>query len=279
MLSDIQAVLLDLGDTLTRTKIEIVEKICAAIGTLRKTPLTTTAYLTAFHNEWSKRQKPLDEALIRSVTSPEDEIEYWENFFNALLANLQVPVNEQKRLAKTCAKIYSDPNSFECFEDTYEVLRALKATGLKLGIISNAFPSAKAIIHRLDLGKYFDYIALSYDIEPGDTPYIKPEPQIYHRAVERLNVAIDKCVFVDDRWNFVKGAIELGMDGYLIDRISPLKKELKTKSLVQKITSLYELTDLILGYKPNPPQYSLRSTGTKRETAAVLPHMNMAASV
>lgn len=88
MQKDIQAIFFDLGDTLIRTKIEILEKISAAIGALRKAPLTTTAYLTAFHNEWSKRRKSLDEALIRSVTSPEEEIEYWENFFNALLAEL-----------------------------------------------------------------------------------------------------------------------------------------------------------------------------------------------
>lgn len=244
MLSDIQAVFLDLGDTLIRTKMEIVDKICTAIGNLRKKPLTTTAYLTVFHNEWSKRRKPLDEALIRSVTSPEDEIEYWKNFFNTLLADLQVPAVEQKRLAEICAKIYSDPDSFECFEDTCEVLREIKAEGLKLGIISNAFPSAKAIIHRLDLGKYFDYVLLSYDIE-----YIKPDPQIYQFAVNNINVDIDKCVYVDDRWHLVKAALKLGMGAYLIDRISLVKKELKTKSLVPKISNLNELRDLIFKHK------------------------------
>lgn len=45
MQKDIQAIFFDLGNTLIRTKMEIVEKISAAIGNPRKAPLATTAYL------------------------------------------------------------------------------------------------------------------------------------------------------------------------------------------------------------------------------------------
>ncbi len=169
------------------------------------------------------------------------KLKFWNNFFSSLLVTLGVSA-EKEKLARILAKIYSDGRSFECFEDVHEVLSELKAHGLKLGMISNAFPSAEETINRLELRQYFDHILLSYEYE-----YIKPEPQIYQLAVKNLDTEIDKSIFVDDRWTFVKAAIELGMDAYLIERITPYKKDLKTMSLVPRVSNLYELRNKILG--------------------------------
>lgn len=248
MLRDVQAVFFDLGDTLTRTRTDIVEKICIAVGEKRKKPMGHLEYQTAFHSEWNKRQKPLDKELFKSVTDAEGEIKYWNDFFESLLPSLGVVSNEEG-LTNILAKIHADPHSFECFEGVHDVLAELKEKGLKLGMIVNAFPSAKSIIRHLELEHYFDHILLSYDIKGAK--FIKPEPEIYQLAVDALNVDIKKSIFVDDRWTFVKAALELGMDAYLIDRLSPLKKNIKTKSLVPKITDLAELMDIILGKSSN----------------------------
>jgi putative hydrolase of the HAD superfamily len=244
MSPNIQAVFFDLGDTLIRTRTDIVEKICIAVGEKRKKPMGHLEYLTAFYGEWIKRQKPLDKELIKSITDAEREIKYWNDFFESLLPSLGVVSNEEG-LRNILAKIHTDPHSFECFDGVHDILAELKEKGLKLGIISNAFPSAKSIIRHLELEHYFDHILLSYEIR--GTKLIKPEPEIYQCAVDALNVDIKKSIFVDDRWAFVKAALELGMDAYLIDRLSPLKKNIKTKSLVPKIIDLAELMDIILG--------------------------------
>ena len=241
MYPHIQAVFFDLGDTLVRIKSEILQVICNTIGKTRGNPLAVNEYMRAFQDEWNKHQKPLDKELIKGVVTLDDEVGYWKNFFHSLLITLGVS-SCQERLTESLAKIYSDSDSFECFEDVIQVLVELKARGLKLGVISNAFPSAEKIISQLELKQYFNYILLSFDFK-----YIKPEPQIYQFAVETLNVEVNKSIFIDDRWAFVKAAIELGMDAYLIERFSTPKINLMTKSLVPRINNLFELRDKILG--------------------------------
>ena len=243
MFSDIQAIFFDLGDTLVRIKSEILQVICDAIGKARGNPLEVNEYMRVFQDEWNKRQKPLDKELIKGVVTHADEVGYWKNFFHSLLITLEVS-SYQERLAESLAKIYSHPGSFECFEDVHEVLAELKVKGLKLGVISNAFPSAEKIINQLELKQYFDYILLSYDFKNKN---IKPEPEIYQFAVDALNVDVDKSIFVDDRWAFVKAARDLGMDSYLIERFSTPKRNFTTGSLVPRINNLFELRDKILG--------------------------------
>ena len=111
-------------------------------------------------------------------------------------------------------------------------------------LISNAFPSAQQIIQDLELEQYFQYSLLSFQDK-----YVKPEPEIYQFAVEKLNVDIDKAVFVDDRQSFVEAARDLGMKAYLIERFpnQPQNDELLIKPQIQKINDLFELKNEILG--------------------------------
>jgi len=132
MSAKVQAVFIDLGDTLIRTKQEIVADICKVIGNNRNKPLEQFEYLTAFQSEWNKRQKPLDKELIKSVISPKDEVLYWNNFFVSLLTNLDIHT-DREAIAKNLAIIHSDAHSFECFDDVHSVLTDLKTRGLKLG--------------------------------------------------------------------------------------------------------------------------------------------------
>ncbi len=74
----IQAVFFDLGDTLVRIKLEIVQKICIAIENIQKKTLSTNDYLIAFQSEWNKRQKPLDKELIKGVATSDEEIKVLE---------------------------------------------------------------------------------------------------------------------------------------------------------------------------------------------------------
>ena len=248
MSTKVQAVFFDLGDTLTRTRQEIVANICKVIGNNRNKPLEQIEYLTTFQSEWKKRQKPLDKELIKSVISPKDEVFYWNNFFVSLLTNLDVHT-DRKAIAKNLAIIHSDARSFECFDDVHTVLADFKTRGLKLGMISNAFPSALEIINLLNLRQYFDYVLLSYEFK-----YIKPEPEIYRFAVKALNVDLENSIFIDDRWAFVKAALQLGMDAYLIDRIAPIKKDIKTSSFVPRVSDLFDLRNRILMSNKQPDQ-------------------------
>lgn len=48
-------------------------------------------------------------------------------------------------------------------------------------------------------------------IASGDEGFIKPQPEIFHIAAERLGVLPEECIFVDDIAEFCQGARDVGM--------------------------------------------------------------------
>lgn len=97
----------------------------------------------------------------------------------------------------------------------------------KIGLVSN--------IGRDWIQDFFDEHALHdlFDVavlssEEGIT---KPNPLIFERAAERLNIFVDEAVFIDDRQENCDGAKSAGMKGILFTSLEDLKASLK-KELV-----------------------------------------------
>jgi FMN phosphatase YigB (HAD superfamily) len=271
MIVDTEVIFFDLGDTLVRTKLILLQNICEMIGRIRSHPLEVNEYMLAFQKEWSNRRNQNAENAIKDVITPAQEINYWQDFFRSLLRRLGLLV-DHNFLIDGLAGIYSNPRSFECFEDVHPVLADLKSRGYTLGLISNAFPSAVKIIEDLNLKDYFDYAILSFELPDK---YVKPEPEIYKFAIEQVNIEITKTLFVDDRWPFVKAAQEVGMNAYLIERFTDQNQILVTKSLVTKIYSLYELRDQILEQTKPLNHNGVFSSVKKRDRNNSNPRKNM----
>jgi putative hydrolase of the HAD superfamily len=84
--------------------------------------------------------------------------------------------------------------------ETVEVLRALRATGKKLALVSNADVSEAAAWDKSPIAPLFDAVVFSCKVG-----YAKPERKIYEIALERLSVEPREAVFVGDG-----GSDELG---------------------------------------------------------------------
>ncbi len=56
---------------------------------------------------------------------------------------------------------------------------------------------------------------------------IKPDPEIFKIAARRLDVALNECVFIDDRPNNVKAAEAVGMRGLLYEKFPQFRKDLE----------------------------------------------------
>ena len=72
-------------------------------------------------------------------------------------------------------------------------LRRLRARGMRLALISNASTAEVAAWARSPLAPLFD--ATIFSCECGSR---KPEPAIYHRALEQLGAHPSRCLFVGD---------------------------------------------------------------------------------
>ena len=80
-------------------------------------------------------------------------------------------------------------------------------TCYRTGIISNALSNVRsAIEQKWDIADAFDALILSAEIG-----LMKPDPRIFHTALQALDVAPAEAVFVDDVAENVAGAQALGM--------------------------------------------------------------------
>ena len=89
-----------------------------------------------------------------------------------------------------------------------DAVRAARAAGIRTGLISNSVGTD--IYDRAVLDELFDAIVIS-----GEVGLHKPQPEIYLLAAERIGVAPERCVFVDDLRENCAGAEAVGMTAVL----------------------------------------------------------------
>ncbi|WP_054022936.1 HAD family hydrolase [Bacillus sp. FJAT-28004] len=96
------------------------------------------------------------------------------------------------------------------FPNMIELLVSLKDKGYKLAMITNGFGDFQASnIHALKIARYFDEILIS-----EREGLRKPDPAIFLRATEKLNVEPAACVYVGDHpVNDITASKATGMRG------------------------------------------------------------------
>ena len=85
-----------------------------------------------------------------------------------------------------------------------DMVRSARAAGIRTGLVSNSWGVGRypaALVTEL-----FDATAIS-----GREGFRKPDPRMYALGAERIGVAAQRCVFVDDLAFNLKPAAELGM--------------------------------------------------------------------
>jgi putative hydrolase of the HAD superfamily len=88
-----------------------------------------------------------------------------------------------------------------------DLARRARAAGIPTGVLSNSLGGGGYDVYTgYDLPGLFDVIVISHEVGLR-----KPEPPIFKLAAERLGLALEDCVFVDDTLTHVKAARELGM--------------------------------------------------------------------
>ncbi|MFL5893655.1 MAG: HAD family hydrolase [Thermoleophilaceae bacterium] len=94
-------------------------------------------------------------------------------------------------------------------EAMIDAVRQARTAGIRTGLISNSWGDGIAYEPAL-LEELFDAVVIS-----GEVAMHKPEPEIFLLAAERLGVAPEQCVFVDDLRENCAGAEAVGMTAVL----------------------------------------------------------------
>ncbi|MGA7615516.1 MAG: HAD family hydrolase [Thermoanaerobaculia bacterium] len=116
--------------------------------------------------------------------------------------------NESEEPESRCvAAIDRELASVEAFEGAISLLSFLKRRGYRLGVISNLSSSYKEPLARCGMDALFDATCFSCD-----EGVAKPDPVIYQRMCERLEVTPGEVLFVgDSHANDVEAPAALGM--------------------------------------------------------------------
>lgn len=138
----------------------------------------------------------------------------WTHFYGLAFLEAGHAPPTAAACAADCADQVVDPAAYELFGDVPEVLDALEAHGLPLGIVSNFDPLIWQILDRLDLRRRFRSIVTSFD-----AGCYKPDPRIFRRGADELGVPARAVVFAGDSpYSDVGGATAAGMAAVLVDR-------------------------------------------------------------
>jgi putative hydrolase of the HAD superfamily len=226
MLLDIQAVVFDLDGTLLDRRRSFERFVRDQWARLRH------ILRTVDEEEYVQTLIELD----RDGYAPRKEL------FTGMIAHFELPYG----LAKDLLDDYRAGFPAACllFPDAVQTLSSLRAAGLKLGMITNGsvrMQSGK--LECLALSPMFDTILISH--AEGIS---KPNPQLFLRAVERLDANPARAAFVGDHLEVdVAGARAAGMQ-------TIWRRDPSVSRMVEADAVIEELGDLLtlLGLERNP---------------------------
>ncbi len=110
---------------------------------------------------------------------------------------------------------------FEIIKDNFEFVKSLK-NKYKLGILSNLSFEYKEKLKEFNFYEIFNEINLS-----GETGLLKPNKESYLLILQELKTSPQETLFIDDSFNNVKAARDLGMKAIHYQESENLKEIIK----------------------------------------------------
>jgi HAD superfamily hydrolase (TIGR01509 family) len=131
------------------------------------------------------------------------------------LADLGVPTDDGvvDRLVAADKKYVREKATLH--EDTAPFLESLRGQGVRTAFVSNCADNTRPLLDWLGLTPLVDELVLSCEVRAA-----KPDPRIFEVALDRLGVAAEDTLFVDDQQAFCDAAAALGIRAVLIDRVT-----------------------------------------------------------
>jgi putative hydrolase of the HAD superfamily len=146
-------------------------------------------------------------------TSEEKSRAFWRRLYGAMLAHQGIP-DADGAIFDALYRRFTSYESYRLFPDVLPTLRACQAAGLTLAIVSNFESWLEGLLIDLLVAPFFTCMVIS-----GTEGVEKPDPAIFHLALDRTGMAPEEVMFVGDHPVVdVAAANELGMTGVLVDR-------------------------------------------------------------
>jgi putative hydrolase of the HAD superfamily len=142
-------------------------------------------------------------------------------------------LNADKSLLEDMVNSYQTRDRLELYSDVAFALKRLKGMGLKIAVVTSTprFLFENAIV---PIKKYVDVVVTSWEAKA-----VKPEPKIFRKALERLQVKPENVVVIGDSETLdIQPAKRLGMTTVLVDRRGKIRRhsaDFKVRSLTHVV--------------------------------------------
>ncbi len=146
------------------------------------------------------------------LQTEEEECERFQGYFEWLLRGLgaRQPVDS---LAREIAHETVYHPEIELFPDVMSALERFEGAGLRLGVISNGWPSLDRQLRTLGVRDFFDVLVVSARVGSR-----KPDARIFEVALDEMKLPAASVLLVDDALKNVVAAERLGMQGVVVTR-------------------------------------------------------------
>lgn len=228
----INAVLFDWGGTITRFHdVDMIDawRVAARVLAPGRVEEVASALLHAEHEVWMRTT-----TTLRSATTA-------EVLRNASTA-VGLPVDELLHEDAIVAYLEHWAPSTQARDDAYDVLTALRARGLRIGLLSNThWPRDwhEEWLVRDRLLELFDARVYTSDLE-----HVKPHPEAFHELLRQVQVQPEEAVFVGDRQHDdVAGAAAVGMRTVWVRNDVVPTADVTPDAVVEELAELVDVID------------------------------------
>ncbi len=175
---------------------------------------------------------------INRTVGDDGKVEHlWREYFHIILGHVGVPGDRHSTLIDSLWEAHQRVGLWTvAAQGALEAVSELKRRGFRLGVVSNAEGTVARNLNDAGFTGVFDTVVDSHLVG-----VLKPDPAIFHVALERMSLKADRAVFVGDMPEIdVKGAKAAGIVPILLDR-----HDLHAEVPSARIRSLDELPGLV----------------------------------
>ncbi len=190
-----RVVLFDYGEVISRSQSEADRLALTEIADADQDPF------------WAAYWRHRDD-LDQGTASIRD---YWARVASDLGANWSAPRVQQLWAADYRSWISVEPGTVELLEELHE-------GGTRVAMLSNAGADFGDPFRRAPMAGFFEQVFIS-----GELGLIKPDPAIYRHVAAKLDVPLDRIVFVDNKAVNVDAAVALGCIGHRFVDVAALR--------------------------------------------------------
>jgi putative hydrolase of the HAD superfamily len=214
-MKSVRAITLDLGWTLAFPRLSIWEAF-AAVCTDAGVPTAAEDCEQLIRSLSNATQEEAERQFHNGASYPDSDEEFAVMFtkMGQVIFGQRGVVDGHAELMERFVQRFWDEQNWRVFPEVHDVLAALRARGLKVGVLSNAPSTLPGFIERLGLMRHLDFTVVSA-IEGVK----KPDRRIFTAALSRGGVAPHETLHVGDMYfEDIVGGRAAGVHTLLIER-------------------------------------------------------------